>query len=120
MDVCTTSTSCSGTITNGGILNGTTTTVFTGGPLPTPGPTTSSLSADITVTTHQGQLKTSNVIVFDVNGFAAASVGHIIPATSTGRFAGATGVLFTSGKGIGFNPFTIKLELGGEVCLAKD
>src|SRR5262245_9444332 len=63
VDVCTPS--CSGTITNGGILNGTTVTVFTGGPTATLSPTTVSLTLDLTITTNQGQLKSSYVNLFD-------------------------------------------------------
>ena len=118
VDVCFSGPSCSGTITNGGILNGTTVTVFTGGPSATPSPTTSSFSLDITITTNQGQLKTSHVNLFD--GSLATSLGKVNPTTSTGRFAGATGVLFTSGKVVSFSPFTVKLGVTGEICLVKE
>jgi hypothetical protein len=43
--------------------------------------------------------------------------GRINPKTSTGRFAGATGVPFPSGKTTG-NGFTYQAEIAGEICLA--
>ena len=120
VDVCTGGPSCSGTITNGGKLNGTTVTVFTGGPTATPSPTTVSLALDITITTNQGQLKSSYVNLFDGPLGATAALGTINPAASTGRFAGATGLLFITGRVTNFSPFTITLKLTGEICTVKE
>ena len=82
-----------GIVTNGGRLNGTTEEAFGVGSLPTPDPTTVTFIADFTLTTTRGQLKASNVYLFDFVSGTAAIFGRINAATSTGRFAGATGVL---------------------------
>src|SRR5436190_6843842 len=84
----------SGTITQGGLLNGTTLTVYTPGGNPTPAPTVVSFIAELTITTSQGQLKASNVYLYDFATGQGTAIGHIKPNTSTGKFAGATGVLF--------------------------
>jgi hypothetical protein len=111
---------CTGTITQGGILNGTTVTVFTGGANPTPDPNTFSFTHDLTITTILGQLKYHAVNLFNVANGVASGFGSIDPNASTGRFAGATGVLFESGKTVSFGPpFTIKLDITGEICLAN-
>jgi hypothetical protein len=116
VDVCTTT--CAGTISQGGILTGTTTTVFTGGPNPTPNPTTFSFTNELTVTTVQGQLKVSIVNLFNVVSGVTSGFGNIDPSTSTGSFGGATGVLFVNGKSVNLSPFTVKLDISGEICLA--
>ncbi len=87
-----------GTLTNGGILNGTYELLNHVGPLSTPDPNTISYSADFVLTTNQGQLKSGDVGIFDFVTGVASEIGRINPNTSTGRFAGATGVLFTNGK----------------------
>jgi hypothetical protein len=107
-----------GEITRGGWLNGTTLEVFPGAALPTPHPTTVSFTSDFTVTTIDGQLKVGNVIVFNFVTGNAAVLGHIDPAAGTGRFAGATGVLYVAGKTLNFDPFTPAGEISGEVCFA--
>lgn len=109
----------SGTITRGGILNGTTETVYTSAAFPTPVATTVSYTADTTITTTHGQLKTSNVYLYDFATGLFTVLGRINPDTSTGRFGGATGVLFFSGKTIG-NGFTYQAGITGEICLAHD
>jgi hypothetical protein len=107
-----------GTITNGGRLNGTTVEAFGIGSLPTQDPTTVTFLADFTLTTTRGQLKASNVYLYDFAGVAAV-LGRINPTTSTGRFAGATGVLYFAGKVTSFNPFTVEAQITGEICFAK-
>lgn len=108
-----------GTITKGGILNGTTQLFYTSGILPTPDPTAFSYTTDVTITTNQGQLKTSNVGVFGPGTGLFSEIGRINPSTSTGRFAGATGVLFTSGKTTDGGA-TFQSIITGEICLAHD
>lgn len=108
-----------GTITNGGDLNGTTLTVFGIGALPTPDPTTVSFTGDFTLTTNQGELKASNVYLYNFVAGIGAVFGRINPTTSTGRFAGATGVLYFAGKVTSFSPFTVQSEITGEICYAK-
>ncbi len=56
----------SGTITQGGRLNGTVQEVFTSAITPTPDPNAFSLTNDYTVTTRRGVLKTHNVGIFDI------------------------------------------------------
>jgi hypothetical protein len=108
-----------GAITAGGILNGMIESDFTSGGLPTPDPTTFSYTRDFTITTNQGQLKTNIVGMGDFSTGLATEIGRINPATSTGRFAGATGVIFTSGKSTdGFA--TIQFEITGEICFANE
>jgi hypothetical protein len=106
-----------GMITNAGIFKGTTETVFDSAALPTPDPTTVSYTADLTITTNHGQLKTRNVYLFDFRTGFFTIIARIDPDTSTGRFAGATGVLFPSGQTIG-NGLTYQAEISGELCLA--
>lgn len=108
-----------GTITRGGWLNGTTVEVFDGVALPTPHPTTVSFNSDFTIITTHGQLKVSNVIMFNFVTGNAAVLGHIDPTASTGRFAGAAGVLYIAGKTLSFDPFIPAGEISGEVCFAE-
>lgn len=108
-----------GRITNGGILNGTSELVYTSGVLPTPDPTTISYTTDFTVTTHRGVLKTHNVGIFDFAIGFFSEIARIDPNASSGRFAGATGVLFTSGKTTD-GAATFLSRIIGEICLAPD
>ena len=119
VDVCLGGSTCTGTITEGGILNGTTVTLFTGGPNITPDPNTFSFTNDFTITTVQGELKVQIVNVFNVVTGVTAGFGNINPNASTGRFAGATGALFVTGKVLGNSPFTVKLNIRGEISLAN-
>lgn len=106
-----------GMITDGGILKGTTETVFDSAALPTPDPTTVSYTADLTITTIHGQLKTRNVYLYDFGTGLFTIIGRINPDASTGRFAGATGVLFPSGTTLA-DGLTYQSALTGELCLA--
>ena len=96
----------------------TTLEVFPGAALPTPHPTTLSFTSDFTVTTIHGQLKVRNVVIFNFVTGNAAVLGQIDPAASSGRFAGATGVLYIAGKTLSFDPFIPAGEISGEVCFA--
>jgi hypothetical protein len=107
-----------GTITNGGILNGTTELLFTSGVLSTPDPNTFSYTDDFTITTHLGQLKTGNVGIFDGGNGVFSEIGRINPNTSTGWFAGATGILYTSGKTTDGGA-TFQSRITGEICFAN-
>jgi len=108
----------SGQVTNGGALNGTLTDVFTSGAFPTPDPAIVSFAGEITISTNRGQLKASAVHFFDFTNGVASAQARINPATSTGRFAGATGFLFLDGVGTTSSPFITKLEISGLVCYA--
>ena len=105
----------SGTVTNGGILNGTTQAVFTSMFTPTPDPTTFSFTDDLTVTTDKGVLKTHNVAIFDVARGVFSAIDRIDPNASTGGFAGATGVLYINGS-TPDGGATIHAQITGEIC----
>jgi hypothetical protein len=110
-----------GTITNGGILNGTTaeTINFDAGFVFTPDPNVVAYTSDGTITTNRGQLKVGTVITQSIVTGVFAQWGNINPNTSTGRFAGATGVIFFDGIPIGdpaIGPY--RSAIGGEICFA--
>ena len=107
-----------GTITQGERLNGTTQAIFTSNFTPTPNPTTFSFTDDLTVTTDKGVLKTHNVAIFDVARGVFSAIDRIDPNTSTGDFAGATGVLYINGK-TPDGGATIQAEITGEICFAN-
>ncbi len=111
-------TGTTGIITNGGILNGTTQLVFTSGILPTPDPAFFSYTTDFTITTRHGRLKTSNVGIFDSGTGAFSEIGRINPNTSTGRFAGATGLIFTNGK-TPDGGATFQSDITAEICFDR-
>jgi len=108
----------SGTITQGGRLNGTTQAVFTSAFTPTPDPNTFSFTDDLTVTTNKGVLKTHNVGIFDVATGLFSAINRIDPNASTGDFAGATGVLYINGKTTDGGA-TFQAEITGEICFAN-
>ena len=110
-----------GTVTNAGFLNGTTAIDEASSAYPTPVPTTVSYTANVVLTTHQGQLRYTNLYLYDFATGVWTAMGRIDPNTSTGRFAGATGVLYFNGKTVGTAiPFSYPSEITGEVCLAKE
>lgn len=108
----------SGTITHGGRLNGTTQTVFTSAFTPTPDPNTFSFSDDLTLTTNKGVLQTHNVTLFDAANGVFSAIARIDPDTSTGDFAGATGVLYINGK-TSDGGATFEGKITGEICFAN-
>lgn len=108
----------SGTITQGGKLNGATQAVFTSALTPTPDPNTFSYTDDFTVTTNGGVLKTRNVSLFDVVTGSFSEIARIDPNASTGDFAGATGVLYINGKTTDGGA-TFQAEISGEICFAN-
>jgi hypothetical protein len=108
-----------GSITKGGLLNGTALEVFGTAVAPTPDPTTVSFTADFTIATTHGDLNVSNVYILDFVSGVAAIFGRINPTASTGMFAGATGVLYIAGKTVNFDPFTVQGEVTGEICFEK-
>ena len=108
----------SGTITQGGRLNGTTQAVFTNAFTPTPDPTTFSFTDDLTVTTDKGVLKTHNVAIFNVAAGLFSAIDRSDLNSSTGDFAGATGVLYINGK-TPDGGATIQAEITGEICFAN-
>lgn len=112
----------SGTITQGGILNGTTVVVYDPAFVITPNPNVVAFIAELTISTRHGQLKTGNVYLYDnakMNLWTA--MGFIDPKTSTGKFAGATGVLYFNGKTIGAYPLAVYASnLTGQICFTRE
>lgn len=107
----------SGTLTQGGRLNGTTQAMFTSSFTPTPDPSTFSFTDDLTLTTGNGVLKTHNVGIFDVATGVFSAINRIDPNASTGDFAGATGLLYVNGK-TADGGATFQAEITGEICFA--
>jgi hypothetical protein len=104
------------TITNGGILNGTGETVYGPDFVFTPDPTTVSFTADTTITTNRGILKTHNVYIVDFAIGLGTALYRIDPSTSTGIFAGATGVLYLNANATDFS--AVVSAMTGEICFA--
>jgi hypothetical protein len=106
-----------GTLSNGGWLDGTVVAVFYGGGFPTPDPTEVTFASTFTLTTNQGQLKGNRMYLYDFVRNQSTVMMKIDPAASTGIFAGATGVLFNNqSKNTGNTFYT---EVGGQVCFAR-
>jgi hypothetical protein len=123
-----------GTVTNGGDLNGTITltdSVSVGSP--TPDPFVVSYTQDVIITTNEGQLTATSLqafdffhLIFSVPPFGLNSrIQRIGPtsaktgsATSTGRFAGATGYYFLTAVATPANggAFTGPGEITGRIC----
>ncbi len=108
----------SGTITQGGRLNGTTQAGFPNNFTPTPDPTTFSFTDELTITTNKGVLVTHNVGIFDFATGLFSAIDRIDPNASTGDFAGATGVLYINGKTTDGGA-TFQAEITGEICYAN-
>ena len=109
----------SGPVTNGGILNGQLEDVinFGAGFIFTPDPTVISYTTGLTITTLWGQLKASPVTTQSVVTGSGAEWGSIDPDTSTGKFAGATGLIFVHFKPVGdpsVGPY--EAEITAEIC----
>ena len=112
----------SGPVTNAGILNGTLEDVidFDAGFILTPDPTVVAYRTDLTITTIHGQLKASAVTTQSILTGVGSEWGNINPNTSTGKFAGATGIIVFTFKPIG-DPSTgpYDAEISGEICFAN-
>ena len=109
--------STTGTVANGGILNGTSVTVFTPGFIFTADPTTISLTGDYLLTTNRGVVKTRNVYIFDFANRLGSAIYRIEPNQSTGIFAGASRALYANGKAV--DPVTVEGDIRGEICFAS-
>ncbi len=105
----------SGAIAQGGRLNGATAAIFTSGFTPTPDPNAFSLTDDLTITTHRGVLMTHNVAILDVATGLFTAINRIDPHASSGRFSGATGVLYVNGS-TADGGATFEAEIAGEIC----
>ena len=89
--------STKGTLTNAEWLNGTAEAVFNSAPFVTPDPNKVTFSSTMTITTRHGDLHGLNrVYLFDFVTGRGTDVTDIDRASSTGVFAGATGVVYTN------------------------
>lgn len=109
-----------GTLTNGGWLDGTTVAVFNSGAFPTPSPTQVTFGSLYTLTTNQGQLQGFATYLLDLVTGQGTVMIKIDPAASTGSFSGATGVLFLNliqSDTVFFGPY--HEQVGGQICFAN-
>lgn len=109
----------SGSITQGGKLNGITKAIFSSGLVATPDPNTFSYIDNFSVTTHKGVLATSNVAIYDTVKGLFSEIARIEPNASKGDFAGATGVLFINGQTTDGGA-TFQAEIKGEICFISE
>jgi len=107
-----------GSVSNAGTLNGTTEAAYNSAAFPTPASTVVSYTSNLTITSVNGRLTTTNVHLYDFATGLFTILARIDPGSSTGIFAGATGVLYASGKTIG--GLTYVAELNGEICSVKE
>ena len=112
----------SGPVTNGGILNGTLEDVvnFGGGVVVTPDPNVVAYTSDLKITTSDGVLRSHPVTAQSLITGAGTEFGNIDPNTSTGRFAGATGVIYFVFKLAG-DPITgpWEAEIKADICFVN-
>lgn len=107
----------SGAIANGNVINGTFETVFTpGSVVPTADPTSITFTGDSTITTDKGVLVTHDVYLFDFVRALGPGMLRIDSITSTGDFAGATGILYINPN---FGDAPGNAEIGGNMCFAN-
>lgn len=105
----------SGAITNGNVLNGSFITAFTpGSVVPTADPTSVTFTGD--VSTDKGVLMTHDVYLFDFVIALGPGMLRIDSTTSTGDFAGATGILYINPN---FGDPPGQAQLAGKICLAS-
>ena len=83
-----------GTLSDGGWLDGTTVAVFNSGAYPTPVPKEVTFTSTFTLTTNHGKLNGDRIYLLDLVTGQGMAMVKIDPTTSTGVFAGATGVVF--------------------------
>ena len=111
-------TTVEGTVTQGGILNGTTLAVLTSAPFPTPDPNVFSFTIAKSFNTDKGVLQTYSPHILDVASGIGTAFAHIDPNTSSGIFSGATGVLYINfyrnADGV-----TSTSAVTGEICFAN-
>jgi hypothetical protein len=110
-----------GIIANSGWLNGTTLVVFNSAGFPTPVSSAFSYTGAFVLTTSQGQLKGTRLFVSDLATGWGMDMTAIEPLTSTGVFAGATGVLYVNivVSNVDPPPTTYVQEISGRICFAR-
>lgn len=107
----------SGAITNGNVLNGSFITAFTpGSVVPTADPTSVTFTGNSTISTDKGVLMTHDVYLFDFVIALGPGMLRIDSTTSTGDFAGATGILYINPN---FGDPPGQAQLAGKICLAS-
>jgi hypothetical protein len=111
-----------GTITNGGFLNGPTLWTYpTPGFVFTPDPNVVAFLSDVKVTTVHGELKAHLVITCNFVTTFCSNWGSIDPGASTGSFAGATGAIsfdqYVQSPDFSVGPYTN--SIGGQICFAQ-
>ncbi|MEP7147617.1 MAG: hypothetical protein ABI857_01870 [Acidobacteriota bacterium] len=107
-----------GVIANGSILSGTVSTAFGADSVrPTADPTSFTFTGVSVITTGLGTVVTSDVYLFDVAIAVGPGMLRIDPANSTGRFAGATGVIYINTN---FAEPLGHAQLGGKICLTGE
>jgi hypothetical protein len=108
--------------TNGGILNGTTEVVWnpaTGVAVLTD-PNSVSYFVAFTLTTAQSQVKARLVTMYNFTTGLFTSLAYINPDTSTGPFAGATGVGYFNGRTVAVSPnSSYPSHVTAQICFAK-
>jgi hypothetical protein len=73
-----------------------------------------------TLTTRRGQLRAHDVNIYNFVTGLWTSMAHINPDTSTGRFAGATGILYFNGRTVGVFPdSSYPSDVTAHICLPK-
>jgi len=112
----------SGPVTNSGLLDGTIQDAinFGAGFVLTPDPNVVAYTTDLTITTNHGQLKASPVTTQSLLTGAGSEWGQINPVTSTGRFAGATGIVSLVFQPIGdpaVGPYETRIT--ADICFAQ-
>lgn len=103
-------------------LYGTTEYVYDTEGFPTPDPNVVTFGAALTLTTKRGLVGARVLFLFDFVTGTWTSMATVDPASSTGRFAGATGTLwFPSGRTISRDggAQTYPSDVTGYLCLAR-
>lgn len=107
----------SGAITNSNVLNGSFITAFTAGSVvPTADLTSVTFTGDSTISNDKGVLMTHDVYLFDFAIALGPGMLRIDSTTSTGDFAGATGILYINPN---FGDAPGRAQLAGKICLAS-
>ena len=111
-------TGASGTIIQGGKLNGTSQVLLSSLFTATADPFTYSFTDNLTLTTNEGVLRTNNVTLFDTANGLSTAIARINANASEGIFAGATGVLYLNGEATNAEGAFVA-EITGEICFAN-
>ena len=109
-----------GVISGGGILRGTTRfTALALGPAAGEPPTTLSYSGELVVTTKHGSITFSDAGIFDTDPSVSAfsELDRVVAGLGSGRFLGASGLLFIAGTASAGGA-AFEGDIRGEVCIA--